>query len=343
MALDKVHCRHALLYEFQLGHKAAEAYRNLISVFGEDTPSERQCRRWFENFREGDFSLEDEPGRGPDVMVDLDKLLALVTDNPRQSTRELAEQLHCSHMTVDRHLNELGFVPRLGSSLPHDLTPSQTQQRIGISNFLLSQFPRQNFLQDIITGDEKWVVYEDHTRKYQWIPRGETPEPEAKGELHPKRQMLSVFWDFQGVIYFELLSPGTSVTADLYCKQLHKLRTALLNKRPGRGIECGKVRLLVDNAKPHTAKVTRQTLEKFRWEVIPHPPYSPDLSPSDYHLFRSLSNHLRGTNFKNQLRLEEELKKFFELKSSTFYKSGIFDLPRRWEYVVDHDGAYVID
>jgi hypothetical protein len=113
-------------------------------------------------------------------MVDLDKLLALVTDNPRQSTRGLAEQLHCSHMTVDCHMNELGFVSKVGSWVSHDLTPCQTQQRIGISNFLLSQFPRENFLQDIITGDEKWVVHEDHARKYQWIPRGETPESEAK-------------------------------------------------------------------------------------------------------------------------------------------------------------------
>jgi histone-lysine N-methyltransferase SETMAR len=101
--------------------------------------------------------------------------------------------------------------------------------------------------------------------------------------------------------------------------------------------------LLVDSVKPHKAKVTRQTLEKFRWEVIPHPPYSPDLSPTDYHLFRSLSNHMRGKKFENDQQLEEELKTFFELKSPTFYKSGIFDLPRRWEYVVDHDGAYVVD
>jgi hypothetical protein len=104
--------------------------------------------------------------------------------------------------------------------------------------------------------------------------------------------MLSIFCDFQDIIYFELLPPGTSVTADLYCKQLHKFRTALLNKRPGHGNKCAKVRLLVDNAKPHMAKVTWQTLEKLRWEMKPHPSYSPDLSPTNYHLFQLLSNHM---------------------------------------------------
>ncbi len=168
------------------------------------------------------------------------------------------------------------------------------------------------------------------------------PEPEAKSKFRPERQMLSVFWDFQGAIHFELFPPKIRVTADLYCKQLRKLWTALLNKQPVRGNEWGKVRLLVVNAKPHTPKITRKTLEKFRWAVISHPLYSPDFSPIDYRLFRSLSNHTRGEKLKNQL-LEEELKAPFELKSSAFYKRGSFDLPSRWEYHVDYDSAYIVD
>ncbi len=46
--------------------------------------------------------------------------------------------------------------------------------------------------------------------------------------------------------------------------------------------------LLHDNAAPHTAKVTKETLEALGFRVLPHPPYSPDLAPSDFHLFRSL-------------------------------------------------------
>ena len=43
-----------------------------------------------------------------------------------------------------------------------------------------------------------------------------------------------------------------------------------------------------DNARPHTSLVTRKKLLELDWEVKPHPPYGPDLAPSDYHLFRSL-------------------------------------------------------
>jgi histone-lysine N-methyltransferase SETMAR len=308
-------------------------------VYGEGSASRTTCYRYFNRFRNGDKTLEDEERPGRSSEFDEKALLVLVSDNPRQSTRELAEQLGSSHMTVERHLKELGFVNKLGTWVPHQLTLDNRQQRVSICNCLLSRFPPQDFLHQIVTGDEKWVLYIDHTRKRQWVPRDAEPEPEPKGDLHPKKQMLSVWWDFQGVIYFELLPPNTSVTADLYCEQLQKLRDALRNKRPGRG----KVRLLVDNAKPHIAKVTRQTLEKFRWEVVPHAPYSPDLAPTVYHLIRSLQNHLRGKKFDNQEQLKNFLETFFKSKPEEFYFNGITDLPRKWVQVVDNNGAYVVD
>ncbi|GFV36514.1 putative DD34D transposase [Trichonephila clavipes] len=48
-----------------------------------------------------------------------------------------------------------------------------------------------------------------------------------------------------------------------------------------------------DNAWPHASVVTHQNLWKLGWEVLMHPPYSPDLAPSDYHLFLALENFLR--------------------------------------------------
>jgi transposase len=42
--------------------------------------------------------------------------------------------------------------------------------------------------------------------------------------------------------------------------------------------------LLHENARPHTAARTRALLEHFNWELFDHPPYRPELTPSDYHL-----------------------------------------------------------
>ena len=341
---DKESIRRILLFEFLIPHTSAEAYRNLCSAFGREVLSERQCRRWFEKFQSGRYDIEDEPGRGRPLEVDLKKLVQLVTDNPRQSSYELGKQLDCDHSQVVSHLHELGYVSKLGSWVPHELTEANIglQQRVSICSSLLSRYPQEEFLRSIITGDEKWVLYIMHSRKRQWVPRGAQPEPEPKGDVHERKQMLSVFWDLQGIIHWELLAANTTVNANLYCTQLDRLRQSIQKKRPRWAQERGKVRLLVDNARPHTAKITREKLEKFRWEVLPHPAYSPDLAPSDYALFRSLSNKLREKRFDDRKDLEIFLQNFFDHKSERFYSDAIMFLPQRWESVLDTDGAYLV-
>ena len=86
------------------------------------------------------------------------------------------------------------------------------------------------------------------------------PEPELKNDLHPKKVMLSIWWHSKCIIYYELLRPNTTIDSKLYCEQLQNLKVAL----QANCSERRKVRLLHDNAKPHTSKITRQKLEEFR-------------------------------------------------------------------------------
>lgn len=52
-----------------------------------------------------------------------------------------------------------------------------------------------------------------------------------------------------------------------------------------------------DNAQPHVAKVVKDILEALQWDVLHHPPYSPDITPSDNHLFRSMTHGLVEQHF----------------------------------------------
>ncbi|GBP34769.1 Mariner Mos1 transposase [Eumeta japonica] len=61
---------------------------------------------------------------------------------------------------------------------------------------------------------------------------------------------------------------------------------------------------LHDNARPHVAKVVKTYLETLKWEVLPQPPYSPDVAPSAYHLFRSMAHSLVDQHFRSS----EEIK-----------------------------------
>ena len=136
---------------------------------------------------------------------------------------------------------------------------------------------------------------------------------------------------FEGIIYYELLRLNTTIDSKLYCEQLQNLKVALQANCPERR----KVRLLHDNAKPHASKITRQKLEEFGWEVLPHPPYSPDLAPSEYHLVKK--------QFDDQAQLKSDLENFFSSLSMKFFEDGILDLPNRWQYVIDNTDIYVVD
>jgi hypothetical protein len=74
--------------------------------------------------------------------------------------------------------------------------------------------------------------------------------------------------------------------------------------------------------------MTKAAIQEINWEIVPHPPYSPNFAPSDYHLFRSLSNNLRGVSFNNDAELQNWLD-FFTDKPADFFKRGIENLPER--------------
>ena len=104
-----------------------------------------------------------------------------------------------------------------------------------------------------------------------------------------------------------------------------------------------RIYFLHDNARPHVAKSTGQKLLSLEWITIPHPPYSPDLAPTDYHLCRSLSNYLMEKKFSDESQIKMDLLNFFDQKTQDFHESGIVSLPERWQQVIDSSGAYILD
>lgn len=154
--------------------------------------------------------------------------------------------------------------------------------------------------------------------------------------------MLSIWWDYKGVVYFELLPNNLTINSDVYCQQLVKLEEAIKEKRPELANRKG-IMFHHDNARPHTSLATRTKLLELGWEVMSHPPYSPDLAPSDYHLFRSLQNFLNGKNFSNNDDLKSHLVEFFAIKDQKFYERGIMKLPERWQKVIEQNGRYLTD
>jgi len=94
-----------------------------------------------------------------------------------------------------------------------------------------------------------------------------------------------------------LLKPNETITGALYRTQLMRLSRALKEKRAHYYSRHDKVILLHDNARPHVAAPVKTYLKTLNWEVLLHPPYSPDIAPSDYYLFRSIAHGLFEQHF----------------------------------------------
>jgi hypothetical protein len=55
---------------------------------------------------------------------------------------------------------------------------------------------------------------------------------------------------------------------------------------------------------PIQSQQPTREFQELQWELLEHPPYSPDLAPSDFHLFGLLKNHLSGKRFVDEEAVE---------------------------------------
>jgi len=142
-----------------------------------------------------------------------------------------------------------------------------------------------------------------------------------------RKIMCTVLWDRQGVLLVEFLPQGTTINSAFYCKTLKKLRHAIQNKR--RGMLSATILLLHDNARLHYVAQTQDLITSCRWEQMDHPPYSPDLAPSDFHLFLHLKKFLGGKRFDDDDDLKDALQKWLTSQAAAFYEEGIQNLVPR--------------
>ncbi|CAJ0951212.1 unnamed protein product, partial [Mesorhabditis belari] len=115
-------------------------------------------------------------------------------------------------------------------------------------------------------------------------------------------------------------------------QKLRRMCPALVNRK-------GPI-LLHDNARPHVAQPTLQRLNKLRYKTLPHPPYSPDLSPTGYHFFKHLDNFLREKCFKTQDNAKNAFADFIASRSPNFYANDINQIVSRWQECVNCNGSY---
>lgn len=325
-----------------------DIHRQLIEVYGENCMSVQHVRKWCREFSEGRTEIHDENRSGRPSVSDevVEKVETILLEDRRITINELALRIpETSNTTIHKILTEkLGYHKVCARWVPRMLTENHKQQRVEIAQQFLQQCKdnKEEFLDSIVTGDETWVFHftpETKQQSREWR-HPTSPKPKKfKQTQSAGKVMATVFWDRKGLLLIDFLPHGTTVNSVRYCDTLGKLRRAIQNRRRGR-LSSG-VRLLHDNARPHVSRQTQELLTDFGWTILPHPPYSPDLAPSDYHLFPKLKEHLGGLRFSTDEEVKEEVTRFLKGLAAEFYNMGIEKLEHRLQKCLDRNGDYV--
>jgi len=80
---------------------------------------------------------------------------------------------------------------------------------------------------------------------------------------------------------------------------------------------------------------------EYAYELLPHPPYSPDLAPSDFYLFPLLKEHFSGTHFSSDNDVIASVEVFLQGQNELFYKTGIQKLQKQWNKCIEVGGDCV--
>ena len=310
MESQNIEFRAVIKFLTKEGAKAKEIHRRMADVYGDSSPKYSTVAKCSAEFKRGRDSLEDDPRPGcpADVISQemIDRVERLVLNNRRIKVAKLASECGISNGSVYTIIHEpLGMSKVSARWIPRNLNMQDLQQRVESSQELLEVYNAnpEDFHTHLVTGDETWLHHWDPDTKkesMQWKRPGSPPPKKFCTQPSASKVMAMVFWDSKGIILIDYKPAGTSITGEYYANVIKQLRVAIKEKRRGK-LAAG-VLLLHDNAPVHKSRVAQVAIREC--EQLNHPPYSPDLAPSDYYLFRNLKSHLRGTRFRD----DDELK-----------------------------------
>jgi len=177
---------------FKLGKTFTETFQMLQQGYGEDCLSRTQCYEWYQRFKSGRTSIEDDPksGRPSSSTGDdhIEKVRSVIRENHRLTIREVSEEVGiCKSSYHTIMTDKLKMLRVAAKFVPRLLTEEQKQNRVTGSQELLDRLNTdENFLKNVITGDETWVYgydVETNVQSSQWVGKS-SPQQKSPRALN---------------------------------------------------------------------------------------------------------------------------------------------------------------
>ncbi len=347
--MSNIEYRAVIKFFTRKGLNAADISKELDNVYQDSAPSYRTVAKWVAEFKDPERGFEDAPRLGrPSTTITNENINAVeqIVMRERQiSVRRVADELGIPKSSVHEIMNDhLGMKKVCTRWVPKLLTPLQRANRVDCCEELLQdcEADPSNFFDRIVTGDECWIYHYDPLTQAEakvWKKPGEQTPTRLRQKRSVGKLMMIIFWDKDGVLLIDYLPRGTTINGPYYASIIERLRSAILEKRRGK-VRHG-VLLLHDNAPVHKCNIVQAAIRHAGFVELNHPAYSPDIAPSDYHLFSNLKKILRGKNFSSDDEAMTTVNDYLNDLDSEFFCTGIESLQGRWQRVLASGGEYV--
>jgi len=155
-----------------------------------------------------------------------------------------------------------------------------------------------DFLLRLVTMDETWLYHyvpETKQQSLEWQHSGSPCPQKFQVQKSAGKVLALIFWDQDGILLIDYFPKGQTINAEYYSSLLVQLKDTLKGKCRGKFTKG--ILFLHDNAPAHRTLATQKKVAYMSFQCLDHPPYSPDLAPSDYHLFPGLKKRMKGRYF----------------------------------------------
>ena len=191
---------------------------------------------------------------------------------------------------------------------------------------------------DVITSDESWFFF-SYSGDGMWVRDRSELETVENQTNYSRKIMISIFWNFYDLFMIECVPEGETYNSDFVIFTLFpQLNDVAVAHRPVGGLKS--YALHWDNARPHVSNDTSTAVDELFKCSLKHPPYSPDLVPSDFFLFGYLKNALAGKKCNTEQQLKNEIAKAFQTITKQMKMNVFNEWKRRLEVVVQNNGNY---
>lgn len=350
MATFSLHEQRAIIRFLHLrGVTPIEIHRQLKETCGDGVMDVSKVRSWVRQFNEGRTSCDNKPkqsrprtSRSDDM---IERVERVVLGDRRMTVEQIASSVGISVGSVHTILHDDLKMRKVSSRwVPRMLTDDHKAARVACCQAMLTRNEGMNgtFFSSIVTMDETWMPFfnpETKRQSAQWKHTDSPPPKKFRVSASAEKMMVAMFWDSDGVILSHCVPKGTTVTGTSYENILkNKFLPALQQKRPGKA---ARVLFHQDNAPAHRANVTQRFLCENNFEVISHAPYSPDLAPSDFWLFPTMKDTLRGRRFTSRAAIASAIFQWSKQTPKEAFAAAMESWRRRCEKCVRLQGDYV--